>query len=146
MNKTNKILLGLGVSTLLTVTLIAGDASHNSCGGKSFFSNFHSSSSEHGYKREHGFKKIIKQLDITDEQKKEIQGILKNNHSDMTNIADAFTASSFDKNKFISIIKDNKYGKIEKKADMISKSYSILTDIQKEKLKKLLDERKTKNN
>ena len=53
----------------------------------------------------------------------------------------AFTKDSFDKNKFISMMNDRRDNMIKSQAEIMEKSYAILTKT-KEQLKVLMDLRK----
>ncbi len=55
---------------------------------------------------------------------------------------DAFTKDSFDKDKFIKIMKDKREKNQELHADVIDKAYKVLDSKQKEQLRTLLDLRK----
>ncbi len=57
---------------------------------------------------------------------------------------DAFTKDSFDKDKFIKIMKDKREKNQELHADVIDKAYKVLDSKQKEQLRTLLDLRKEK--
>ena len=53
----------------------------------------------------------------------------------------AFTASEFDRVKFVKLIKEQKEVTIEKRAKMIEKIYSLLNGTQKKNLKVMLDQK-----
>jgi periplasmic protein CpxP/Spy len=52
---------------------------------------------------------------------------------------EAFTSSSFDKNKYIEIMAAKRDNMLKSKADVIEKSYALLTTKQKEQLKVLIE-------
>jgi Spy/CpxP family protein refolding chaperone len=83
--------------------------------------------------------KTIMRLDLTPEQREKITAILKDARKSMPNPMDAFTATSFDKEKFAKLLKEKKEAKVEKKADTIAKIYAELNDIQRKNLKTMLD-------
>ena len=93
-----------------------------------------------GYMKSHkGPMTLLRQLNLTLDQKKQIrqikQDLMKKNIT--PNVA--FTSDSFDKAKFIQIMKDKRDNKIEKKAEMMEKIYNILTTKQKMQFKVLMD-------
>ncbi|TLP41020.1 Spy/CpxP family protein refolding chaperone [Arcobacter arenosus] len=58
----------------------------------------------------------------------------------------AFTKDSFDKTKYIELMKQKRDNMIESKAEIVEKSYALLTPEQKEQFKVLLDLREERRN
>ena len=59
---------------------------------------------------------------------------------------DAFTKDSFDKDKYMKIMSEKRDNMLKSNAEVMEKSYAILTPKQKEQFKVLLDLRKEKMN
>ena len=96
------------------------------------------------HRGEHGILGIFKELNLTAEQKTKIQQIVADIRKNEITPDDAFTKDSFDKNKFISIMNDRRDNMIKSQAEIMEKSYEVLTAKQKEQLKVLMDLRKEK--
>ena len=82
---------------------------------------------------------LLKQLNLTLDQKKQIGQIKRDLMKKTVTPNIAFTSTSFDKAKFIQIMKDKRDNKIEKKAELMEKVYNVLTPKQKEQFKVLMD-------
>ena len=82
---------------------------------------------------------LLRQLNLTVDQKKQIRQIKQDLMKKTVTPNVAFTSNSFDKAKFIQIMKDKRDNKIEKKAEMMEKVYNVLTSKQKEQFKVLMD-------
>ena len=82
---------------------------------------------------------LLRQLNLTLDQKKQIRQIKQDLMKNVVTPNVAFTSNSFDKAKFIQIMKDKRDNKIEKKAEMMDKVYNVLTSKQKEQFKVLMD-------
>jgi len=142
MKKTNKIILGLGTVALLTTGAYAckNFDSKKQCGVKQ-----HKMSKKCGMKKSHDMHKgpkllkTIKKLDLTKAQKDKIDTILEETRKNKINPYDAFTQSSFDKEKFVKLMKEKKETMAAKRAETIAKVYEVLTNEQKKNLKTLLD-------
>lgn len=140
-----KILSGVILTSALTTAAFAygpgynGNSNHgkSSCGMKSNHMMGKHKSGGH-------FMKIFRQLNLTDAQRKEIFEIRKEMMTKKATPDVAFTKSSFDKEKFISIMKQKRDNMIELRADMMEKTYKVLTSKQKEQLKVLMDLKKEK--
>lgn len=140
MNK--KIVLSLAASALLATSIFASCQSGNmSKGCKS------KSSSSKMMKKQSSFKKhgdiihMAMKLDLTDEQRGKIRDIIKSSYKNIPKQSDAFTDSSFDKQKFIDISKGKREFMIKNKAEVIAKVYALLDDSQKKDLKTMIDMR-----
>ena len=82
---------------------------------------------------------IMQQLNLSDEQRTEIKKIFKDARAEKETLNDAFTKSTFDKQKFIKIMSEKRDNMIKSKANMIEKVYSVLDSKQKEQFKTLLE-------
>ena len=87
---------------------------------------------------------LLKKLNLTPDQKQQISAIKKDMMKNKTTVDVAFTKDSFDKAKFIEIMKQKRENMIESKAEMIDRVYKILTPTQKEQFKVLMDLKKEK--
>lgn len=85
---------------------------------------------------------IFKELNLTSEQQTKIEQIVADVRKNEITPDVAFTKDSFDKNKFISMMNDRRDNMIKSQAEIMEKSYAILTAKQKEQLKVLMDLRK----
>ncbi|RYA23499.1 hypothetical protein CRU96_07435 [Malaciobacter halophilus] len=92
-----------------------------------------------GYSKGMGILRVVRQLDLTVEQRTDIRNIMLKTRSQRQTINSAFTKSSFDKDKYIEIITSKRDNMIKLKAQMIKDIYKVLTDKQKEQVKVLLD-------
>lgn len=140
MNK--KIILGIATSTLLASTLFAFGGQ---CDMKHDYKN---QSSQHNmmekgnhHKNNGKMMRMVMDLDLSSDQRMQIQKIMKDNMKNMPNPQSAFSDTSFDKAKFIKLSKERRDGKINKKADTISKIYAVLNSSQKKEFKTMLDMR-----
>ncbi len=86
-----------------------------------------------------GFNKALFQLNLDDTQRVKIREIFQTQRNKMRGINEAFSSSSFDKNKFIEIVSSKRENMIKLKAQTIEDIYKLLTPKQKEQLKVLLD-------
>ncbi len=83
---------------------------------------------------------IFKKLNLSPDQYMKMAQIRQEvfkKYATFTNLA--FTKDSFDKAKYIEIMKQKRDNMIESKAEMVEKSYALLTPEQKEQFKVLLD-------
>lgn len=83
--------------------------------------------------------RIFRQLNLTSEQQTKMQEIVKESRKNIKTIDEAFTSSTFDKNKYIEIMDSKRDNMIKSQAEVIEKSYALLTVKQKEQLKVLMD-------
>jgi periplasmic protein CpxP/Spy len=143
MRTRNKIISGLVLSTVLVSGLFAGndEMRNNKCMMKK--------DSMHMDKK-HGEKSMLpimfKQLSLTQEQETKIEKIIVDSRENMETFDEAFTKDSFDKNKYIKIMAEKRDNMLKSQAEVLEKSYAILTPKQKEQLKVLMDLRKEKMN
>ena len=147
MINTKKILTGLVLSGILSSGLYANcgmqkhkgmsDRDNSSCQ----MSNKHNKKMMKKSHHKNSIMKMIRQLDLTKEQRISIKQIMKESREKRTSISEAFSKTSFDKTKFISMMKEKKENKLEARANMIEKVYGILNPVQKEYLKVLLEKK-----
>lgn len=145
-----KILVGLGLTGLLATGLYAatcdGSGYHkgmkqgmnNQINGKQMMMKKHSRKSSHSPIS------MIKKLNLSDVQEKQIMQIKQDLMKNRVTPDVAFTKDGFDKAKFVEIMKQKRDNMLESKAEMIDKVYKILTPKQKEQLKVLMDLKKEK--
>lgn len=140
-----KLTAGLLLTTLLAGSLYAGNCQMNN---KMQKGNSDRSTCMMKYKKSHKDSRssmgIFKELNLTADQKKKIKEIVKEARKNKKTINEAFTKDSFDKNKYISIMNEKRDNMLKSKAEIIEKSYEVLTAKQKEQLKVLMDLRKEK--
>ena len=142
MTTRNKIISGLVLSTILASGLFAGnnEMRDNKCMMKK-------DSMHMGY--EHGNRSMLpmfKKLNLTDEQENKIEKIVAESRENMESFDEAFTKDSFDKAKYIKIMAEKRDNMLKSKAEVLEKSYAVLTPTQKEQLKVLMDLRKERMN
>ena len=138
-----KLLVATALTAVLSTGLYAACNGHNmmkngdqSCGMK----NTNHMMMKKGHMKGHkGPMTLLKQLNLTLDQKKQIKQIKQDLMKKTVTPNVAFTSNTFDKAKFIQIMKDKRDNKIEKKAEMMEKVYNVLTTKQKEQFKVLMD-------
>jgi Spy/CpxP family protein refolding chaperone len=89
---------------------------------------------------------IFSELNLNDEQKTKIKTIMQDSRKNLKNSDEAFTKDSFDKDKYVQIMSEKRDNMLKSEAEVIEKTYAILTTKQKEQLKMLMDLRKEKMN
>lgn len=138
MTTRNKMISGLALSTLLATGLFAGNEQMKRDGNSSCMMK--KGSMDKGGK--HGERSVIgifKRLNLTPEQDAQIEKIVLENRANMESFDDAFTKDGFDKAKYIQIMNEKRDNMLKSQAEVIEKSYAILTPKQKEQLKVLMD-------
>lgn len=95
-------------------------------------------------KQNYGIVGMFYELNLTADQKTKIDNIIGESRKNQELPCDAFTKDSFDKDKFIKIMKNKREKNQELHADLIDKAYKVLDSKQKEQLRTLLDSRKDK--
>ena len=140
MNK--KMILGLATATLLATSALAYGGGSKSCDG--YKNSCDKSKMMHKRSHKGGFKFVhmVMKLDLSDEQRKQIRKIVQTTMNSTPYPIDAFSDTSFDKEKFIKLHKQKREVKVQKKADMIEDIYELLDDSQKKDLKTMLDMKK----
>lgn len=132
METNHKIILSLSTITILTTTLFA----HPS------MEQLHIQKAKqmtHHKRKGNPIIDMVMKLDLSKEQKENIAVVIKQSRILIKHPTDAFTKSTFDKNSFIQIIKDQDENRIQKEAELIEKIYNILNKTQKKHLKTMLD-------
>lgn len=146
-----KLLVATAITAVLSTGIYASsnaqgmmkkgmDKGNQSCqrqGGKHMMKKGHN----RGYK---GPMVLLRQLNLTAEQTQQIRDIKKDLMKNRVTPDVAFTKNSFDKAKFIEIMKQKRDNKIEAKAEMMDRVYKVLTPKQKEQFKVLIDLKKEK--
>ena len=82
---------------------------------------------------------MFKELNLTQEQEKKIEEIIDESRKNNKSPNEAFSKDGFDKAKYIQIMNEKRDNMIKSKAEIIEKSYAVLTPKQKEQLKVLID-------
>jgi len=144
MNK--KIILSVATSLLLASSVFAFNGQSDVRDNKNYKESSYKmvKKSKHHKKRD-GIIKMIRALDLTKSQKMEIKQIIRDSRKNLPNPNNAFTDTKFDKELFIKLSKDKKDAKIQRRAELISKVYNVLTISQKKDLKTLLDAKEIMN-
>lgn len=141
-----KLLVGIGLAGLLSTGLYAYNG--NCSAMKTYGGNCDMNGNKHMMKKfkkgHHGPMMILKQLNLTQDQKEQILAIKKDMMKNKITPDVAFTKDSFDKAKFIEIMKQKRDNMIESKAEMMDRVYKILSPKQKEQFKVLMDLKKEK--
>jgi len=143
----NKTLLTITLSSLLATSLYAHGGG---CGNKSMKNGCNYEKSCKGNKKAMMGKKgnklfyMFSKLDLSQEQRTKIQEIMKKSRQNMQKPYDAFSSTSFDKEKFIKIHEQKRENKIKQKADMIEKVYKVLNADQKKEFRAMLDKKEKK--
>ena len=96
------------------------------------------------HKGQKGPMSLLRKLNLTADQQNQIREIKQDLMKKRVTPNVAFTSNSFDKAKFIEIMKQKRDNKIEAKAEMIDRVYKVLTPSQKEQFKVLMDLKKEK--
>ena len=140
--KTTKILASVALAGILSTSLYAAKGSCSENG----FHNKKGAEKSHRFQRnaDNGVLGLIKRLDLTKEQKKDIFDIKKDIMKNRVSLDSAFTKDDFDKKKYIELVEQKRQNMIESKAEMIDRVYSVLTTKQKEQLKVLMELKKDK--
>ncbi len=148
MKTKNRVISGLIISAILASGLFAVNGEIDKKDGKRKGEpscmmekeKFHKG--EKGQRGESHIFGIFKELNLTSEQQTKIEQIVADVRKNEITPDVAFTKDSFDKNKFISMMNDRRDNMIKSQAEIMEKSYAILTAKQKEQLKVLMDLRK----
>lgn len=135
----NKIISGLLLSTILTSGLYASCEMEQK-------GDFKKSMMKNGKMHDErvGILSMFKELNLTAEQKTKIEQIIDESRKNIKSEDEAFSKDGFDKAKYIQIVSEKRDNMLKSHADIIEKSYAVLTSKQKEQLKVLIDLRKEK--
>jgi periplasmic protein CpxP/Spy len=87
---------------------------------------------------------MFDELSLSADQKTKLEQIIQDSRKNMKSEDDAFTKDGFDKAKYIQIMSEKRDNMLKSQAEVIEKSYAVLTAKQKEQLKVLMDLRKEK--
>lgn len=140
MTTRNKMITGLALSTLLATGLFAGNEQMKNDRDSSCMMK------KGGKHHERSVVGMFKRLNLSPEQDAQIEKIVFENRVNMESFDDAFTKDGFDKDKYIKIMNEKRDNMLKSNAEILEKSYAVLTPKQKEQLKVLMDLRKEKMN
>ncbi|PHR70762.1 MAG: hypothetical protein COA66_10970 [Arcobacter sp.] len=132
-----RIITGMLISAVLASSVFAGSMHKKDDNHKGNFKKYHMM--KQGKKMP--FFSTLREVYLSSQQKDEIKKIMAG-HKIKASTNDAFTSTSFDKSKYISLVKAKKENMLEERANLIEKVYAVLNTKQKEELKKRLDDKK----
>ena len=148
MTTKNKLISGLVLSAILTSGLYAAPEMNKKNdergSGDKLTCTMKKGDGHKMDKHQFEFFGIFGELNLTAEQKTKIKTIMQDSRKNLKNSDDAFTKDSFDKTKYIQIMSEKRDNMLKSEAEIIEKTYAILTTKQKEQLKVLMDLRKEK--
>ncbi|RXK00729.1 hypothetical protein CRV02_08660 [Arcobacter sp. CECT 8989] len=131
-----RVIISMALATVLATGLYAKGNCDRGC-------DYNKSSKMMKKSHKGGFMSFVYNLDLDDKQKEQIQTIKKEMMKKRFAKKDsAFTATDFDKEKYIQLMKQKRENMIESKAEMIDKIYKVLNKDQKKQLKEMMDKRK----
>lgn len=82
---------------------------------------------------------LFRELNLTAEQETKLEQIMQDSRKNIKSEDEAFSKDGFDKAKYIQIMSEKRDNMLKSQAEVIEKSYAILTTKQKEQLKVLMD-------
>ena len=151
MTTKNKVISGLVLSAILASGLFAaadmdkkgeGKRGDSSCMMKDDkMQKMHKMDEHRG-----GTFHLFKGLNLTAEQETKLEQIISESRKNIKSEDEAFTKDGFDKAKYIQIMSEKRDNMLKSQAEIIEKSYAVLTAKQKEQFKVLMDLRKEKMN
>lgn len=125
------------LSSLVSTFLFAVDMKkEHSCKSKKENSSCHMKEKRSSH---FSIMRYMHNLKLSDEQVSKVKDIMKNTKPKMQSYSKAFHDGKFDKNIYVDISMNKHKNMIEYKATLIEKIYNILTNEQKDELKKMLD-------
>ena len=125
------------LSSLVSSFLFAVDMKkEHSCKAKKENSSCHMKSKKSPH---FSIMRYIHKLELSDEQVSKVKDIMRNTKPKVDSYAKAFENGKFDKTVYIDISMNKYKNMVEYKATLIEKIYAILTNEQKNELKKMLD-------
>jgi len=128
--------------------LLAGIIATSALFAQTNVENTNKTVKKHHRINKHNFMSLIKHLKLTSTQKNKIKIILKDSRKNRIKKDNALISSikndKFDKNNFIKIREEIMKAKIEKRASIIAKIYTILRAQQKKEIITLLNSKKAK--
>ena len=138
----NKVISGLVLSAVLTSGLFAMNGEMNKKDGDRKGCDFKKSMMHK--KGEGHILGMFKDLNLTPEQESQIEKIVLESRKNLETPAVAFSKDGFDKGKYMEIMSEKRDNMLKSQAEVIEKSYAILTPKQKEQLKVLMELREEK--
>ena len=136
-----KLLMAIGLSVALVAPIFASDTQEVQPSG---FMHQHCKMEKENHMQRDGLLSDLKQLKLSDDQRKQVRLIMQEHMKNMPNPSDAFTDNGFDKAMYIKLEQQKRDNILENRADMIEKVYNILNDTQKKELKMMLDKHKNR--
>lgn len=145
MTTKSKVISGLVLSAILSSGLYAAPADMNKRGDvkQGNYNNCMMNDNNLNNQRGGNFH-LFRGLNLTAEQETKIQQIMQDSRKNMKSEDEAFTKDGFDKAKYIEIMSEKRDNMLKSHAEVIEKSYAILTAKQKEQFKVLMDLKKEK--
>ena len=134
-----KLLMAIGLSIVLVAPIFASDTQEAKPSG---FMHQHCKMDKENHMHRDGLLSDLKQLKLSDDQKKQVRSIMQEHMKNMSNPSDAFTENGFDKAMYIKLEQQKRDNMLENRADMIEKVYNVLNNTQKKELKVMLDKHK----
>ncbi len=135
-----KKLIAISLSVILAIPMFASDTQQVK---QSVRVHQHCKMAKEDHMYKDGLLSDLKQLKLSDDQRKQVRSIVKEHMQTIPNPNDAFTDNSFDKAMYIKLEQQKRDNMIENRADMIEKVYNILTDTQKKEFKVMFDKHKS---
>lgn len=150
MTRKNKLISGLVLSAILTSGLYAmpemNKKNDERGSGDKLTCTMKKGDGHKMDKHQFEFFGIFGELNLTAEQKTKINEIMQDSRKNIKSSDEAFTKDSFDKAKYIQIMSEKRDNMLKSEAEIIEKTYAILSTKQKEQLKVLMDLRKERMN
>jgi periplasmic protein CpxP/Spy len=147
MTTKSKVISGLVLSAILSSGLYAAPADMNKRGDVKQSNYNNCMMNDNNLNNQRGGKfHLFRGLNLTAEQETKIQQIMQDSRKNMKSEDEAFTKDGFDKAKYIEIMSEKRDNMLKSQAEVIEKSYAILTAKQKEQFKVLMDLKKEKMN
>ena len=141
MTRKNKVISGLVLSVILASGLFAAadmdQKGYSRCMMKD--NRMYKMDNQRG-----GNFHLFRELNLTAEQETKLEQIMEDSRKNIKSEEEAFSKDGFDKAKYIQIMSEKRDNMLKSQAEVIEKSYAILTTKQKEQLKVLMDLRKEK--
>ena len=133
-----KIIVGTVVTALISTSLFAAGKNcdnSNKMGNQQKQMQQNQKMKGQGHSKS-GFKmqKMFQSLNLTKEQQTKVDLIMNNHMKNRVTMADAFSKTGFDKEKFINISSQKRDNMIKSRANMIEEIYRVLNDEQKNSL------------
>ena len=143
MTTKNKVISGLVLSVILASGLFAAADMDQKGDSKCMMKDdkMHKMDNQRGGKFH-----LFNELNLTTEQETKLEQIIQDSRKNMKSEDEAFSKDGFDKTKYVQIMSEKRDNMLKSQAEVIEKSYAVLTPKQKEQLKVLMDLRKEKMN